>query len=162
MWAAESRSSRIVCSQYRRCQMPRSPRLVITSDRGSPTGNDFTNAVLIARHRPGKLASSSGNVHRQCMWSGRTTQASIWNGARARACRTASRRASIRATSKFDRRSSRFTVKKKVPPGTRLRHDRSMSGLAERRNALPLFRPTLAQGGLQGGEVSPAKASFTG
>ena len=28
---------------------------------------------------------------------------------------------SLRATSKFDRRSSRFTVKKKVPPGTRLR-----------------------------------------
>src|ERR1700736_3491938 len=60
MWAAKSRSSRIVCSQYRRCQMPRSPRLLITSDRGSPTGNDFANAVLIARHRPGKLASPSG------------------------------------------------------------------------------------------------------
>ena len=35
--------------------MPRSPRLVITSDRGSPTGNDFVNAVLIARHRPGEI-----------------------------------------------------------------------------------------------------------
>jgi hypothetical protein len=36
----------------------------------------------------------------------------------------------MRATSKFDRRSSRFTVSKNVPPGTRL------AGLGERRNAL--------------------------
>jgi hypothetical protein len=28
-------------------------------------GNDFANAVLIARHRPGKSASPSGKVHRQ-------------------------------------------------------------------------------------------------
>jgi hypothetical protein len=36
----------------------------------------------------------------------------------------------MRATSKFDRRSSRFTVSKNVPPGTRL------PDLGERRNAL--------------------------
>jgi hypothetical protein len=27
-------------------------------------GNDFANTILIARHRPGKFASPSGNVHR--------------------------------------------------------------------------------------------------
>ena len=68
---------RIVCSQYRRCQMPRSPRRVMTGDRGSPIGSDFANPVLITRHRPGKSASSCGNVHRQCMWSVRTTQAAM-------------------------------------------------------------------------------------
>jgi hypothetical protein len=47
------------------CQMLRSPRLVMTGDRGSPMGNDFANAVLIARHRPGKSASPCDNVHRQ-------------------------------------------------------------------------------------------------
>jgi hypothetical protein len=35
----------------------------MTGDRGSPMGNDFANAVLIARQGPGKLASPSGNVH---------------------------------------------------------------------------------------------------
>ena len=34
MCAARSRSSRIVCSHYRRCQTPRSPRRGMTSDRG--------------------------------------------------------------------------------------------------------------------------------
>ena len=53
--------------QYRRCQMPRSPRLAITGDRDSPTGKHFTNAVLIARHRPGKPASPCGKVRRQCI-----------------------------------------------------------------------------------------------
>jgi hypothetical protein len=110
--------------------LPVSPRLVMTGDCGSPMGNAFANAVLIARHRPGKSASPCGSVHRQCMWSGRTTQASIWKGARPRTCRTASRSVSMRGTSKFDRRSSRFTVSKNVPPGTRL------AGLGERRNAL--------------------------
>src|SRR5487761_1211588 len=38
-------------------QMPRSPRLVMTGDRGSPIGRDFANPVLIARHRAGKSAS---------------------------------------------------------------------------------------------------------
>jgi hypothetical protein len=27
----------------------------MTGDRGSPMGSDFANAVLIARHRPGKI-----------------------------------------------------------------------------------------------------------
>jgi hypothetical protein len=57
----------IVCSQYRRCQRPRSPRLVITGDRDSPAGKHFTNAVLIARHRPGKSASSRGKQGPQAM-----------------------------------------------------------------------------------------------
>jgi hypothetical protein len=124
---------------YRRCQMPRSPRLLMTGDRGSPVGTDFENAVLIARQRPGKSASPSGKVHRQCIWSGRTTRASIWNGARRRACRTALRNASICVTDRSDRRSSKFTVKKNVPPGTRaaiVRHKRIMPNLEERRNAL--------------------------
>jgi hypothetical protein len=41
--------------RYRRCEMPRSPRLVMTGDRGSLMGNDFANAVSIAHHRPGKI-----------------------------------------------------------------------------------------------------------
>jgi hypothetical protein len=39
----------------------------------------------------------------------------------ARTCRTASRNASFCITNRCERRSSRFTVKKNVPPGTRLR-----------------------------------------
>jgi hypothetical protein len=35
--------ARIVCSQYRRCQMPRSPRRIMTGDRGSPMRTDFEN-----------------------------------------------------------------------------------------------------------------------
>ena len=48
-------------------RVPRSPRLVITGDRDSPVGKHFTNAFLIARHRPGKSASPRGKVHRQCI-----------------------------------------------------------------------------------------------
>jgi len=44
---------------------------------GSALGKDFTKASLIARQRPGKSAAPWGSVHRQCMWSGRTTQPSI-------------------------------------------------------------------------------------
>ena len=57
MCAAKSRSSRIVCSQYRRRQIPRSPRRVMTGDPGSPFGKDFAKAILMARQRPGKSAS---------------------------------------------------------------------------------------------------------
>jgi hypothetical protein len=53
-------SWRIVCSQYRRCQMSRSPRLVRAGDRGSRAGKAFENAVLIARQRPGKSPSPAG------------------------------------------------------------------------------------------------------
>ena len=113
----------------------------MTDDRGSPMGSDFANAVLIARHRSGKSASPCGSVHRQCMWSGRTTQASIWKGARPRTCRTASRSASMRATSKFDRRSSKFTVKKEErstrnPIAAIVRHVGSTPDLRYRQNAL--------------------------
>jgi hypothetical protein len=55
--AAKSCSSRIVCSQYRRCQMPGSPRRVMTGDLGSPLGKGFAKAILMARQRPGKSAS---------------------------------------------------------------------------------------------------------
>jgi hypothetical protein len=40
----------------------------MTGDRGSPMGADLANAVLIARQRPGKSASPSGNVHSACDW----------------------------------------------------------------------------------------------
>ena len=60
MCAAKSGSSRIVCSQYRRCQIPRSPRRVMTGDLGSPFGKDFAKAILMARQRPGKSASPGG------------------------------------------------------------------------------------------------------
>ena len=51
--------------------------------------------------------------------------------------RTASRKASICTTSNSDRRSIRFTVKKNVPPGTRLRRYSGTIGLC----------PALARGG---------------
>jgi hypothetical protein len=51
--------------------------VAMTGDSGSPVGRDFENAVLIARQRPGKSVSPSGEVHRQCMWFGRTTQPSM-------------------------------------------------------------------------------------
>jgi hypothetical protein len=103
--------------------------------------------IFNARQWPGKSASLSGNslspartgVERQCMWVGKHAQASMWNDARARTCRTASRNASICVTSNSDRRSSRFAVKKNVPPGTRLRRypaRRSIRGIGERRKAL--------------------------
>src|SRR5580693_6874911 len=38
----------------------RSPRLVMIGDRDSPGGQHFTNAVLIARHRPGRSAPPGG------------------------------------------------------------------------------------------------------
>jgi len=105
-----------VCSQYRRSQMPRSPRLVMTGDCGSPMGNDFANAVLIARQRPGKLAKDDPGVDME-RWTGAHLPNRVAQRVDAR-------------HSKFDRRSSRFTVKKNVPPGTRL------PDLGERRNAL--------------------------
>ena len=74
------------------------------------------------------------------MWSGRTTQASIRKGNRRRARRTASRSTSTCATSRSERRLSRFKVKKKAPPGTRLRRysgiKRVCACIRERRNAL--------------------------
>jgi hypothetical protein len=39
----------------------------MAGDRGSPIGNDFANAVLIARYRPGKFASRCGKVRRHWM-----------------------------------------------------------------------------------------------
>jgi hypothetical protein len=62
---AKAGASRIVCSQYRRCQMPRSPRRIMTGDRGSPMRTNFENPFLIARQRPGKSASPSGNSLRR-------------------------------------------------------------------------------------------------
>jgi hypothetical protein len=47
-------------SQYRRCQIPRSLRRVMTGDLGSPFGKDFAKAILMARQRPGKSASPGG------------------------------------------------------------------------------------------------------
>jgi hypothetical protein len=93
-------------------------------------GQGFPNAILIARQRSAKSGSPSGRVQRQCMWSGRTTHASMRNGARARACRTASRRTPIRVTNRSERRSSRLTVKKKYAASRR-----KAEGAA-------LFRPT--------------------
>ena len=117
----------------------------MTGDRGSSMRTDLENPFLMARQRPGKSASPSGSVHRQCMWSGSTTQASMWNGARARTCRTASRNAPTCVTSKSDRRSSRFTVKKNVPPRTRLDDNparREYARLWGKAEGAALFRPT--------------------
>jgi hypothetical protein len=73
--------------------MPRSPWLVIAGDRDSRAGKAFENAVLIVRQRPGKSAWPAGKVHRHSIWSGRTTQVSMWKGAWSRTCRITSRRA---------------------------------------------------------------------
>jgi hypothetical protein len=87
-------------------------------DRESPTGKDFENAVLIARQRLGKSASPSGKVYEQCMWSGRTTQASMVEG-RAHLPNRLAQRVDLRHQQA--RSASRFTVKKNAAPGTRLR-----------------------------------------
>ena len=68
-------------------------RLVMAGDRGPRAGKAFENAVLIVRQRPGKSAWPAGKVHRHSIWSGRTTQVSMWKGAWSRTCRITSRRA---------------------------------------------------------------------
>src|SRR5262249_2798735 len=90
--------------------MPRLLPLIIAGDHGSWAGKAFENAVLIARQRPGKSASPAGKVHRQCIWSGRMTQASMLKGARRRTCRTAPRSVSIRVTNGSERRSGKLTL----------------------------------------------------
>ena len=77
MCPSEPRSpdhGRIVCSQFRRCQMPRSPQLAMTGDPVH-RGRTFREHDLIARHRPGSRVAS-GKV-RTVMWFGRTTQPSM-------------------------------------------------------------------------------------
>jgi hypothetical protein len=43
-------------------------------------GKDFEKTVSIVHQRLGKSKSPSGRVNRQCMWSGKTTLASVRNG----------------------------------------------------------------------------------
>ncbi len=100
---------------------PRSRLEARLAERYSPAGILRENLIFIAFQRPEKSISPSGKVHRQCIWSGSTAQASIWNGARRCAWRTASRSTSMCCTSKRLRRSYRLTVKKTVPPAMRLR-----------------------------------------
>ena len=57
-----SRSSLIVCSQYRRCQIPRLPPRIMTDDRCSPMRTDFQNPFLIAP----PTAREIGVASRQC------------------------------------------------------------------------------------------------
>ena len=47
------------------------------AERASPPGIEAENNRLITAHRVENAASPSGNVQTACMWSGRTTQASI-------------------------------------------------------------------------------------
>lgn len=99
----------------------RSPLRTRTAERRSVCGIAAANSVFTACHRPEKSASPGGSVQMQCRCSGNTTHASMWKGARPRAVRTTSRRTPISSTSNRLLRSSRFTVKKYVPPGTRFR-----------------------------------------
>jgi len=73
---------------------------------------------------PDKIASSppapritgkeiEGKCPQECISSAKTTRASMWNGDRPRTLRSAS----MCATSRLERRSSRFTVKNEVAPG---------------------------------------------
>src|SRR5271169_5848447 len=61
MCAAKSRSSRIVCFQYRRCQMSRSPRRVMTDAHGSPMRTDFENPFLMVEQVRGEEERSARN-----------------------------------------------------------------------------------------------------
>jgi len=56
----------MVCSQYRRCHIPRSERLRRVADNRSVRGNPFENNNLINRNRTGKSSVSGGNVSTQC------------------------------------------------------------------------------------------------
>jgi hypothetical protein len=92
--AVNASSSRMWCSQNRRCHNPRSRRRMWLA-RLFSTGTPCVNRALITLHRVEKSWSRSGNVHTACMWSGNTTHASIRNGRSAFVTRTASRNASI-------------------------------------------------------------------
>ena len=72
-------SSRIACSQKRRCQMPRSPHSRRTVDSPSIGGKPRTKMDLIRRHRVEKSSSPGGKVQTVCRCSGSTTQASMVN-----------------------------------------------------------------------------------
>ncbi len=72
--------------------------------RSAPRAIRWVKPALMSRIRPEKSASPSGKVHWQCLWSGNTTQASIWNGRRASSVRAASRNAAISTTNRSERR----------------------------------------------------------
>jgi hypothetical protein len=122
--------------------------LVITSDRGSPTGNDFANAVLIARHRPEKLAVLFRQRPQTVHVVGKDDPSDDMEW------RTGAHLPNRIAQSADSRHQQVRPPVKEVhckeegsswnPIAAIVRHERSMPGLAERRNTLPLFRPTLA------------------
>ncbi len=99
----------------------RSPLLRRLVDTRSVAGNDREKADLISRHRVEKSASSSGKRHIVCKWSGRTTIATVSNGCRVLVYRNAMRRQLIFSVRSDKRRSTRLSVKKKVPPGAKFR-----------------------------------------
>ena len=59
----------------------------------------------------GVVVVAGGEVQMQWMWSGRTTQASLWKGARARVSLIDARREAISVTRRRSLRSSRLAVK---------------------------------------------------
>src|SRR3984893_9970786 len=128
--------------------MPRSPRLAMTGDRGLLIGIDFENAVLIARQRPGKSASPSGRVHRQCMWSGSTTEASMWKAARTCTCRNrVPQRVNlghqqIRVAVEQVHRKEECSTRE--PIAAIVRHEREHTSPRRVAEFAVLFRPTLA------------------
>ena len=70
----------MVCSQKRRCHMPRSPFLIRLSLRCSVLGRPLEKRALIFFHLVEKSESPAGNVQIQCRCSGKTTIAFISNG----------------------------------------------------------------------------------
>lgn len=67
------------CSQNRRCHTPCSRRRSWLARRATG-GIARENRALITLHRVAKSASPSGSDQTQCLWSGKTTQASMPNG----------------------------------------------------------------------------------
>ena len=90
-------------------------------DRRSVAGKDFENAVLISASGPENPSrpwdGSTGNACGRAKRPRRRCERVLG----ARTLRTTSRSASIFAVSSESLRSARLTVKKKLPPGTKLR-----------------------------------------
>jgi len=138
--AANAVSSLMWCSQNRFCQMgaslPRGSRPCRSGFRPTLTRppcapHEFwggaglkpdlrkpdVNRALIAAMRTEYSASPSGNVHTQCIWSGKTTHASMRKGRSAFVTRTASRKTATCSTKVCAPRSAKATVKNKAAPG---------------------------------------------
>ena len=113
-------SSRIRCSQKRRCQTACSFLFFLDADGVSSLPQFLVKYALIKRHRFEKSRSPSGNVHTQCRCSGSKTKASMEKG-----CSFITRPKASRSNETLSGWQRIFfllcvtTVKKYVPPFVR-------------------------------------------